>query len=351
MPRTIPTPRRTPRSTLRLILAATTLLVPLAAATTATASPTTTLTVQWPTNTVTRGTPLTATGTVDTATDVTLQRSVPGGWTDVKHATVTDHTFTVKIPTSFYGTFTYRLATAATDTSPAEVSKTSTLTVDPDYAPAGRAASRKFLWNPIVRWNPCRAITYRVNTTQAPAGALDDVKGALRRITYATGIKFTYLGATRIIPQGRSQETYGKARLVIAWAKASQSHLFDPYPDAAGVGGAEAASGVVDPNGNNVMGLYTGRLVVNTKYNDLTGGFGNTQTRGMLLLHEMGHVMGLDHVTDDTQVMYPSIQSRRAEYGRGDLAGLSRLGAAQGCLSPATQRSATRPTTTLFATP
>ena len=51
------------------------------------------------------------------------------------------------------------------------------------------------------------------------------------------------------------------------------------------------------------------------------------------MLHELGHAMGLNHVTDPRQLMYPVIMSRsRAAYGPGDLAGLRRLGRTQGCL-------------------
>ena len=41
--------------------------------------------------------------------------------------------------------------------------------------------------------------------------------------------------------------------------------------------------------------------------------------------------MGLGHVTDRTQLMYPTVSVYR--FGRGDLAGLARVGAYAGCLS------------------
>jgi len=66
----------------------------------------------------------------------------------------------------------------------------------------------------------------------------------------------------------------------------------------------------------------------------LSGGFGKGKTIGALLLHEIGHAMGLDHAGATSQIMYPSLQSGfRGRYEAGDLAGLHALGAEQGCLS------------------
>lgn len=44
------------------------------------------------------------------------------------------------------------------------------------------------------------------------------------------------------------------------------------------------------------------------------------------ILHELGHVVGLAHVNGPTQLMYPEVQHLLADFGPGDLAGLSRLG-------------------------
>ena len=80
----------------------------------------------------------------------------------------------------------------------------------------------------------------------------------------------------------------------------------------------------------------------------LPGGFaggGRQSTRGSLLLHELGHAIGLDHMTDKRQVMYPVILPQAAQYASGDLRGLAAVGAAQGCFpadAPATPRGAQR---------
>ena len=55
-------------------------------------------------------------------------------------------------------------------------------------------------------------------------------------------------------------------------------------------------------------------------------------TMGALLLHELGHVVGLAHVNDRGQIMNHFVSV--GAFGTGDLAGLAELGKQQGCFSP-----------------
>jgi len=48
-------------------------------------------------------------------------------------------------------------------------------------------------------------------------------------------------------------------------------------------------------------------------------------------MHEIGHMLGLDHVTDPTELMYFSLGSQPG-FGPGDLEGLWNLGSAQPCI-------------------
>ena len=86
-----------------------------------------------------------------------------------------------------------------------------------------------------------------------------------------------------------------------------------------------------DPSYNKAY--VTGEVVLDTDLTGVAPGFGPGATRGNLLLHEMGHLVGLDHVTDPNQIMYPSLSGQAPNgYGAGDRNGLAHVGSGGGCL-------------------
>ena len=193
----------------------------------------------------------------------------------------------------------------------------------------------------IARWNPCSGpIGYRVNLARAPRGALADVQGAVARVAAASGLRFRYLGTTSVIPSssdGGSAYPAGTS-LVVAWARPGQSRMLPvARPGAArplAMGGASWVTGRVDGRGRAWGEVVEGAVVVDATQHPQPGfGAAARGTRGRMLMHELGHAVGLGHVGDRGQVMYP-VDSGRAVWGPGDRAGLRVLGAASGCLYP-----------------
>jgi 5-hydroxyisourate hydrolase-like protein (transthyretin family) len=282
--------------------------------------------------------PLSVSGTVAPAAarPVTMQRLYGKTWRSVTTgSTGAGGRYTLTVPTNqFVGAATYRVQAPATAAYAAASSRTS-MTIDGK----GDASSMSLLMggDTVRRWNPCAAITYRVNTRHAPASAVSDVRAALGRLTAQSGLRYRYLGHTAVVPSRTTKNPKG-TDLVVAWVRPGSSSYL-PSKGPAGVGGAWV------PSGTNVATLFNGFVLLDsTLYPKLAKGFGAGPavgyqgTREQLLMHEIGHAMGMGHTTDSTQIMYTAMERRPAVWGNGDAANLTRLGLPAGCIStqPAT---------------
>jgi len=198
----------------------------------------------------------------------------------------------------------------------------------------------------IARWAPCtivngvrrtHVINYRVH---AAASRVTLVKQAMSRLANATGLTFRYLGTTSYIPQGKlvdgtmrleaaTQRSRTGAQLVVAWAYrgtgAGHSNLLT---------GTESGVGSISWASSALSQLRIGDAAVVMKRGvPLKAGFTSGGSVGTLLLHELGHTAGLQHVAYTHEVMYPYIGSASpAGYTTGDRAGLAKVGAGAGCM-------------------
>ncbi|HET7482075.1 MAG TPA: matrixin family metalloprotease, partial [Actinomycetota bacterium] len=181
-----------------------------------------------------------------------------------------------------------------------------------------------------VRYDPCSPIHYVVDRRLAPPGTLSDLEAGIASISDATGIAFSFDGYTTE-PAGRDRRAYQPHRYGKRWAPVLVSwvrppDLLIPGDQAVGAAGSTPVS-----NDEGVPVYVTGEITFNAEAK-LLPGFELGDSWGDVVLHELGHLVGLAHVADTTQVMNPDVTGGLARLGAGDLAGLHRLGRAAGCV-------------------
>ena len=112
---------------------------------------------------------------------------------------------------------------------------------------------------------------------------------------------------------------------MIAWAYQPQTDI--PFSD--GEDQFAAVSRPLAPPDNTPQ-FVSGWVVVNAADHNPPG-WASSAYQGPTILHELGHIMGLDHVSSKAELMEPS-GGYVTDFGPGDLAGLELLGRDQGCL-------------------
>jgi hypothetical protein len=176
-----------------------------------------------------------------------------------------------------------------------------------------------------VAYSPCRPIHFVVRPDGAPPAGDELIRGALASVSAATGLQFVDDGATQEAPstdrEAYQPEVYGRrwAPVLITWSTAAES------PELAGDVAGVAGSASVTRSGRTTY--VTGSVTLDSEdIATLVAAPATQNTARGIVTHEMGHLVGLDHVDDPTQLMYPSTQALVTAFSWGDLAGLAALG-------------------------
>ena len=180
-----------------------------------------------------------------------------------------------------------------------------------------------------ARWDPCTPIHYVVQRSWAPSNGRADLAAALGRLSLASGLTFLDDGDSAEIPSttraAYQPRRYGRrwAPLLVGWVPPARTDL--------GLGhGVQGVTVAVAVAGHAAGSIVTAQVALDADHN-LPAGFGPGATQGEVLLHELAHAVGLGHVLDPTQVMYPQTTNSESQYGAGDRAGLAALGRPAGC--------------------
>ncbi|WP_158580749.1 matrixin family metalloprotease [Cellulomonas rhizosphaerae] len=176
-----------------------------------------------------------------------------------------------------------------------------------------------------VTWSPCRPIHFVINVDRAPDDFIPTVGAVVEEVSAATGLDFVFDGLSDEPPVAR-RASYLPQRYGDQWAPVLvqfADELDNPElaGDVAGVGGPAF---VADPT-TGTQSYVSGSVQLDVTQLDEPDA-GTEPAYVPVLRHELGHVIGLQHVTDDAQIMFPTTNDVR-DYQDGDRAGLALLGA------------------------
>lgn len=175
-----------------------------------------------------------------------------------------------------------------------------------------------------VAYDPCETIHYVVRQTGSPAGGQRLITSAVERVAKATGLRFVYDGPTSESPVTRREfgivPEDGWPPVLIGWVTPEENP--ELAGDIAGSGGS--SSRALDQSARiyvtGTVDLDAGRM-----RELVTTARGKRQAKAVIL-HELGHLVGLDHVNDKQQLMHPQSQPGVDDFSAGDLTGLAALG-------------------------
>lgn len=185
----------------------------------------------------------------------------------------------------------------------------------------------------VDRWDPCVPVHYVVNVEIGPANATADIAWAFAQLTKATGMNVEYDGRTTEQPEDKrkdvrhTKEGWRWAPVLIALVPDSVFHGKGLHADKDSL--AYTDPDVYTDSAGDAQ-IVTAQVVVDA--DDITdGGHTDPGALGPTLLHEFGHLVGLDHVHRKGEIMQPD-GGGMTSYGPGDLAGLDYVGASHGCI-------------------
>lgn len=177
----------------------------------------------------------------------------------------------------------------------------------------------------FVAYDPCRPVHYVIRPDNSPVGGEALIHQAVKEVSAASGLRFIYDGPTAEGPSGDREryqpDRYGKrwAPVLLSWSNPSETPAL--AGDVAGLGGSEYAHVPGHP-----FVYVAGQVKLDAQALAPVLGYprGAELVRAVII-HELGHVAGLAHVQDPTQLMHDENMGVTS-LADGDRAGLALLG-------------------------
>lgn len=177
-----------------------------------------------------------------------------------------------------------------------------------------------------VTYSPCDSIDIVVNESLAPPQAARLLGEAIADVERATGLRLRVVGTTEEQPAqhrpNRQPDRYGDgwAPVLLAWTTPEQETRL--HGDVAGIGGSVAVSTGLSGGLRYVTGIVF--LDAPQLQTLLLRSEGWERARA-IVMHELGHLVGLAHVNDPQELMDEG-SAVPLHFGPGDLQGLAELG-------------------------
>ncbi|WP_307086574.1 peptidase [Arthrobacter agilis] len=196
--------------------------------------------------------------------------------------------------------------------------------------PAPASTAYRLFESPVddqewVAYDPCRPLHYVVRPDNAPSGSEGLVQAAVAEVSAATGLQFIDDGATTEAPSEDRDlyqpELYGESWVPVLITWTGPEEIPGLAGDIAGLGGSDYARAPRQPlvfEGGQVQ-LDAADAVDTLRFPD-----GRAYVQATIM-HELAHVVGLDHVDDPDELMNTRNLGLTA-FGEGDRAGLALLG-------------------------
>lgn len=185
-------------------------------------------------------------------------------------------------------------------------------------------------------WDPCRPINWVVNPTDEPKGARRQLISAVADMEARTGLKFEYLGETTEefeLDRGTKNVLYKD--LKSSWNPVIVTYLkgedWDKATRATTKLSGDLVAGFAGPEVAWSQGMYqklvyvTGAVTLSTDAFTEMFRWGEPDQAKAVMLHEFGHLVGLDHVNKPSELMFED-NNGLTTWGQGDLSGLSAMG-------------------------